>query len=965
MPVYAAIAPTLSGVEASLDALNNSAFYADALAKNPATASAVGGGSAIGLRGHSASLGRFEKLFVFMVDPTSSRGASIYSFFIASAAFASCLMLFMQTLDGPNHKSTFPEYPRLPDKTGYFDSDLIFTIIFTPELLVRLIIWPSMWKEHEYLTEHGLRPFLKDLFNWFDVAAIIPFYIDRIFGDDKSFVILRLCRLLRIFKLARNHSGTYILLRAIRASLAPISVALIFFMEIVLFFSVVMYMVDPNTDRTKAGFSDLLTAGYFVVVTIATIGYGDITPTKGNVASRLFAVMIMMSGTLFLSMPLAIIGTEFDRAWKQHAESVRKLQEQGFSTGIDAMLASSALSSGSGGKNSLPQQKHEILVKYNAPNKLYLRLAALTGEASLMVQALVNESKSADMSVTSLREITDDLKQQTELCSLKSEELGVMVKEMIIAHVEEVKEPPTWKQWAFTTLSDSKSSPTAKWISRWINFCLICSMIVVVFQTMPDLQTYGEDNVLCERKVRMYCDHAEGVAAGGDDPGCFSVPQPSVRLRFGCSDGEKLTDSSCFGYNLNYGSATPAVGLSCSNVTDMSTNVKVAYTALDQQYASLPFEDKLTLIRPFREGTQLSQNDRALSVCNKWECDNRHVTFLDFGGAYVAAEYVFTLTYLFELGASLFVSPSKRLFFKNPLVFIEMASFIPFFVFEGRRFFTSAEPIYVIPPGSQDFLTFLRLLRLVRIFKIQQSIPVTKVLWESISKTSTRLTIPYFMLMVVTTILAFIMFEIEKGTECFYGEECVVAGKNMTFPDELDGSVLGKRFLVNSKGNISTFDDFFSAFWFVIVTLTTIGYGDMEAVTTTGKLVAVIAMIFGACYTAMPLTLVGSQFNKSYREHKRREALLRTKLEVGKPYVVQQTEFELWEAFSKNEGFAKMLHLVSDDLDPLVEDMDQQETIDDQNRERVITLASALKQLIYTERVRCHACAFGSLLLRV
>ncbi|ETP21239.1 hypothetical protein F441_05175 [Phytophthora nicotianae CJ01A1] len=88
-----------------------------------------------------------------------------------------------------------------------------------------------------------------------------------------------------------------------------------------------MYVVDPSYDRNNPGFSNLLTTGYFVVVTVATIGCGDITPTKGNVASRCFAVMIIMSSTLLLSMPVAIIGAEFDRAWKQHAESVKKFQQ--------------------------------------------------------------------------------------------------------------------------------------------------------------------------------------------------------------------------------------------------------------------------------------------------------------------------------------------------------------------------------------------------------------------------------------------------------------------------------------------------------------------------------------------------------------------------------------------------------------------------------------------------------------
>jgi voltage-gated potassium channel Kch len=930
MPLYAAISPTFSTQEESLDALVNSAFYAESMIKGTATGTAK-----------HTTLGRFEKIFSFMVDPNSSRWASLYSFFIACAAFTSCFILFLQTLDGPNHQSSEPEYPKLPNDTGYYDADLVFTVIFTPELLIRLVIWPSLWNEHEYLTERRLKPFLRDFFNWFDVAAIVPFYTDLVFGKEKSFVILRLCRLLRIFKLARNHSGTYILLRAIRASIAPISVALIFFTEIVLFFSVVMYMVDPNYDRNKPGFSDLLTTGYFVVVTVATIGYGDITPTKGNVASRCFAVMIIMSGTLFLSMPLAIIGTEFDRAWKQHAESVKKFQNLQAGANV-ATPANIDLAAATGDNRA--HQKHDILVKYNAPNKLYLRLAALTGEASLITQALVTEATSHDFNLMHLRDIADDLKQTTELCFLKCEELAVMVRDMIIAESEETAAPPTWREWARTTILEPDSSFLARAISRWVKFCLIFSMIIVVFQTMPDLQTYGEATYLCERRVQSYCENIKDI--GDNDPGCFSVDDPGVKLRFGCSDVDKLLDQSCYGYPGNYGSSTVDDRLSCDG------SGKVLASTLNT--STTPPRDQLDLVLPFRQDKNLLPRDRRLSVCKKWECDNLHVTFFEFGNGYVAMEYAFTLTYLFELAAALFVCDDYRAFFKNPLVFIEMASFIPFFVFEGRRFFTDEAPIYVIPPASQDFLTFLRLLRLSRIFKIQQSIPVTKVLWESISKTSARLTIPYFMLMVVTTILSFVMFELEKGQECFYGQECIIGEHNMTFPAELEGALPGKRFLVNFKGEISSFDDFFSSFWFVIVTLATVGYGDMEPVTSSGKLVAVVAMIFGACYTAMPLTLVGSQFNKSYLEYKRREALLRTKLEVGKPYVVQRGELRRWEGFARNESFKQMLQLLREQLEPLLDSIERSEVdiIDDVGKAEIFAISKELKRIIFSERVR-------------
>ncbi|CEG43464.1 voltage-gated ion channel superfamily [Plasmopara halstedii] len=932
MPLYAAIRPTFNTQDESADMFANSGFNAESMIK----------GTGSGTIKNATTLGRFEKIFVFMVDPTSSRGASLYSFLIACAAFTSCFVLFLQTLDGPNHKSTEPEYPKLPNEIGYYDADLVFTLIFTPELLIRLIIWPSLWREHKYLTERRLKPFLRDFFNWFDVAAILPFYIDLVFGKEKSFVIMRLCRLLRIFKLARNHSGTYILLRAIRASVAPISVALIFFTEIVLFFSVVMYMVDPSYDRSIPGFSDLLTTGYFVVVTVATIGYGDITPTKGNVASRCFAVMIIMSGTLFLSMPLAIIGTEFDRAWKQHAESVKKFQQlqagAHVATPVNINLAAAT-------DDNRAHQKHEILVKYNAPNKLYLRLAAIVGEASLITQALVTEATSPEFNWRHLRDIMEDLKQTTELCILKCEELSVMVRDMIVAESQDVVAPPTWQEWARITILEPDSSFLARSISRWVKFCLIFSMIIVVFQTMPDLQTYGEQTFLCERKVKQYCENVQDLEIGGNDPGCFSVDNPKVRLQFGCSDTEKVVDSSCYGYPGNFGSSTVDDRLSCNG----SDKVLLNKLALNGSHRT-----QLEFILPFRPDKNLQKLDRRLSVCKKWECDNRHVTFFEFGNAYVAMEYIFTLTYLFEFAAALFVCEEYRTYFKNPLVFIEMVSFAPFFVLEGRRFVYGVTPIYVIPPASQDFLTFLRLLRLSRIFKIQQSIPVTKVLWESISKTSARLTIPYFMLMVVTTILSFIMFELEKGQECFYGQECIVGEHNMTFPAELEGSVLGKRFLVTFKGELSNFDDFFSAFWFVIVTLATVGYGDMEPVTSSGKLVAVVAMIFGACYTAMPLTLVGSQFNKSYLEYKRREALLKTKQEVGKPYVVKASELQRWEDFARNQSFPQMLQVLRDQLAPLLTSIEKSEVdiIDDANKAEIITCANELKRIIYIERLQ-------------
>ncbi|KAF1334246.1 Voltage-gated ion channel superfamily, partial [Globisporangium splendens] len=747
MPASPAISPSFCATEATLDALSNGSFFAE-------QASSINKISS-NKKLRRATLAHYEKIFVFIVDPKSSKAASLYSFFIASAAFISCFMLFMQTLDGPNHHSTYPDYPKLPSEHDYFVSDLVFTVIFTTELLVRMAIWPSFWNEHEYLTEQRLKPFLRDPFNWFDVAAIIPFYSDLVLGRDKSFVLMRLCRLLRIFKLARNHSG----------DVHPAA-------------------RDPREPRADLHCAHLLRGDRALLLRRHVHG----GPEPGPQQERL-------------------LGSAHDGALAAAGGDGNGAHSAELAAAVD----------------DTDREKHEVLIKYNAPNKLYLRLAGLTGEASLMTQALVAETASVDFSVANVREIVDDLTRQMQLCCLKCSELGALVLEIIVPEVETAPEQPSFAAWLSLALSDPNSSRLAKGISRWIRFCQIFSMIIVVFQTMPDLQTDGESTYLCERIVKRYCEDAQGVTSL-TDPGCFRADSPLERIRFDCSDKEQLTDASCFGYGLNYGSSSP-YGLTCDNGTTL-TSKEPGPSLIDGASSStaLYFTGDLSLEDPFRLNNALSIKDRELSVCNKWECDNLYVTFFEFGDAYVAAEYLFTLTYLVGFAAVMYVCQDYRAYFRNPVVFLEMASFLPFFVLEFSRALpsTTQPPIYVIPPGSTDFLTFLRLLRLARIFKIQQSIPVTKVLWESISKTSTRLTIPYFMLIVVTTILSFVMYELEKGQECFYGQECIVNGKNMTFPPELVGSVPNKRFLVNIKGNLSTFDDFFSAFWFVIVTISTI-----------------------------------------------------------------------------------------------------------------------------------------------
>lgn len=131
-----------------------------------------------------------------------------------------------------------------------------------------------------------------------------------------------------------------------------------------------------------------------------------------------------------------------------------------------------------------------------------------------------------------------------------------------------------------------------------------------------------------------------------------------------------------------------------------------------------------------------------------------------------------------------------------------------------------------------------------------------------------------FLLFVGCVVSAAIFYELERGTECFVGRPaCKWMGINVLTPQLSHGLPAGKRLLIQNT-DATEFVDMLRATWFSLVTFTTVGYGDLTPRTSLGKLFDILCMVGSACYTAMPLTLVGGQFYVCYevfvQEEKRR-----------------------------------------------------------------------------------------------
>ncbi|KAG9416799.1 hypothetical protein AC1031_001185 [Aphanomyces cochlioides] len=922
MPVLSAISPKYNeGL--SIEALHNAGLLTDTSMKMYTPQNLT-------------RLNRFESIFQFFTVPDSSKYAEVFHHIMALSALISCGSLFLRTLDGPNLDSLYPDYPTLPDEATYKLIDGIFTVLFSLDFIIRLVIWPSMWKDCDVLRERRLLPFAKDIFNWFDLLALVPFYVDTIFGDGTSFVVMRLARLLRIFRLAKNNSGTYILIQAIRASIPGITIALIFLLEIVLVFSCLMYLFDPCYDKDTCMFPDLLTSAYYVVVTVATVGYGDVVPLAGNALGRITAIVIMIMGTLFLSMPLAIVGTEFDRAWRDHTEKVVQRS-------LESMRALAAGRPEATKHDPIMDDNPEILTKYMIPNTTYLRLASLAGEMALISSALANELK-YERDNSKVEQIARDLHAHMQLCFDKYKELVRIIDE-IVCEPEAIKTKThvsfrnrllssfhsALKGKLGRRLADDGAKRSRWYIYRWA--VMVLSILVLVLETMPELQAYGENTIVCKSVVESYCQLSSTINST-TDPACFSVTDPNQRLDFTCDSSDNATQSKCYGLGYNFGSLlNGSIGCLWNNNNYNLTG--------------------LSLVQPFRTGYQLASDELPYDVCQRRECQRNHFYYVDPSNAWPLLEYYFFFSSVVEFLLTAWVSGGFRYVnWKNPWQWLDAISFIPFCIFELKRFVAGIKPRYAIVPSSHDIFTVLRFARIFRWFQIQKEIPATIVVSEAIMKTYKRLVIPYFMLALVTTIFAFIIYQLEMGTECFVGQPCIVNGQALTkMPNATLHMKPGKRILIDGKGNLSQFEDVFSGIWFIIVTITSVGYGDITPITMPGKFIAVLAMIFGACYTAMPLTLVGSQFNRSYNDYKRREALTKTKKDVNTRVSLSLEEDAAWKGFRDKPIIEEIKKSYEQDFMSLLEGSDPEESVECDSRLKKVTVIEIIKLEIETFKV--------------
>lgn len=182
----------------------------------------------------------------------------------------------------------------------------VFTVLFTVEYVLRLL---SVRRPLRYATS---------FFGVVDLLAIIPTYLSIFVPGSQYLLVIRILRLLRVFrllKLSEYVAEADTLRHALRASRRKISVFISAVLLLVVIIGALMYVIEGEAH----GFTSIPISIYWAIVTLTTVGYGDLSPRTP--LGQMLASIVMILGYGIIAVPTGIVTVELTQAVRQRTIS--------------------------------------------------------------------------------------------------------------------------------------------------------------------------------------------------------------------------------------------------------------------------------------------------------------------------------------------------------------------------------------------------------------------------------------------------------------------------------------------------------------------------------------------------------------------------------------------------------------------------------------------------------------------
>ncbi|GBN79095.1 Potassium voltage-gated channel protein Shaker [Araneus ventricosus] len=287
-----------------------------------------------------------KKMWLLFEYPESSQAARVIAIISVVVILLSIFIFCLETLPEFKHYKLFnttnnmtrvveDEVPKTTD--AFFIIETACIVWFTFELLVRFLACPNKFN------------FFKDVMNSIDLVAIIPYFItlatvvaeakatelpivsvNERAGNNQAMSlailrVIRLVRVFRIFKLSRHSKGLQILGRTLKASMRELGLLIFFLFIGVILFSSAVYYAEADSERSY--FKSIPDAFWWAVVTMTTVGYGDMRPV--GVWGKIVGSLCAIAGVLTIALPVPVIVSNFNYFYHRETDQ-EEMQSQNF-----------------------------------------------------------------------------------------------------------------------------------------------------------------------------------------------------------------------------------------------------------------------------------------------------------------------------------------------------------------------------------------------------------------------------------------------------------------------------------------------------------------------------------------------------------------------------------------------------------------------------------------------------------
>lgn len=235
-----------------------------------------------------------HKLYVIIFESDTPAG-KLFDVILIICILLSVLLVVLESLQGLPRSLT----------SSFIVFEYLFTAFFTLEYVTRIYCSPRPWK------------YILSFFGIVDLLSTLPLYLGLLLPGLRHLLVIRAFRLIRVFRIFKLfhflQEGERLLL-ALRDSSKKIAVFFFFIVILVTSIGTLMYMIEGSRGNTQ--FNNIPNSIYWAIVTMTTVGYGDITPITGP--GKFLSACVMLIGYTIIAVPTGIVSVSMMKEYKRN-----------------------------------------------------------------------------------------------------------------------------------------------------------------------------------------------------------------------------------------------------------------------------------------------------------------------------------------------------------------------------------------------------------------------------------------------------------------------------------------------------------------------------------------------------------------------------------------------------------------------------------------------------------------------